>query len=114
MERSFLNKALGDYIKQKRMHMGLTKVAIARHVKISPQFWGHIEKGDVGCPRHILIKLISKLSLDPKSLREIFVSYANHEVENLFAQALLKRRRSSISKTLIVKGKTDVEYSRHG
>jgi hypothetical protein len=58
---------------------------ISRELGISAQFYGKIEKGEVGCPEQHLITLISLLRLERSKLKEIFAAAARDKVDVLFS-----------------------------
>lgn len=75
---------IGKQIRKYRCHLGLAQTRLAKKLKVSPQFLGHIEKGKIGCPENILKILIQELGLNKKEIKKIFQDAVNEQVDELF------------------------------
>ena len=83
MQHSLLSKLIGDYLLQQRRTKGINQNDLAKKLKISPQFLGRIEKGDVMMPERLLVKSYKFLDLKFNEIEKIYKRSCASELHNL-------------------------------
>lgn len=64
---------VGDLLRENRDVFGLTQAEIAKKVRVSEQFWGRIEKGDVLLPIKRAAKTAAVLKIGTSALFNAYV-----------------------------------------
>lgn len=81
---SHLAKMIGTYILEKRLEKGLLQRDLAKKLKMSGQFLGRIERGEVMIPHHALVKSVQILGLQEDRLTKIYRLSGELQVKALF------------------------------
>jgi transcriptional regulator with XRE-family HTH domain len=82
---SHLAKMIGTYILETRQEKEILQRDLAKKLKMSGQFLGRIERGEVMIPNHALIKSIQLLGLQEDRLNKIYRIAGELQVKTLFA-----------------------------
>jgi len=90
MDNDELARALGQYVRTRRVQLGLTQRQVKEHLGFSAQFLGRIEKGQAMVPEEALITLINVLGLDRAELENIFIGANKRHIAQLFQKAQQK------------------------
>ena len=90
---SHLAKMIGQYILELRAKSDLNQKDLAKKLKISAQFLGRVEKGEVPIPDALLKKCISHLDMDEKKLIQIFRTAGKLEALSLLSKLSKKTKR---------------------
>jgi DNA-binding XRE family transcriptional regulator len=83
-EKTKFNKAVGNYIRERRNAIGISQGICAKRVGVHPQFLYSVEKGRVGCPLPIFRSLVKELKLDRARLEKIHRDYWRAILKFLF------------------------------
>lgn len=87
MDNDELARALGQYLRTRRIQLGLTQRQVKEHLGFSAQFLGRIEKGQAMVPEEALVALINILGLDRAELENIFVGASRRYINSLFQRS---------------------------
>ena len=82
---------LGTYIAERRVEKGINQKVLAEKIKISSQFLGRIERGEVMIPMKILKRCIHALNLSEKKLVTIYRVAGTESARELFSRVKKKR-----------------------
>ncbi|MCB9072050.1 MAG: helix-turn-helix transcriptional regulator [Bdellovibrionaceae bacterium] len=82
---SHLAKMLGTYVLESRIEKNILQCDLAKNLKMSGQFLGRIERGEVMIPNHALIKAVQILNLQEEHLNKIYRIAGELQVKSLFA-----------------------------
>lgn len=96
---SHLAKMIGNYVYDSRVKKKILQYELAKKLKMTGQFLGRIEKGDVMIPETALVKTINILSLKEDALLKIYKTAAELHARDLVA----------LSKTSSVRKQSDME-----
>lgn len=88
---SHLAKMIGNYIYDSRTKKKILQYELAKKLKMTGQFLGRIEKGDVMIPEPALVKCIHLLSLKDDQVVKIYKQSAELQARDIVSQSKSKK-----------------------
>ena len=82
---------LGTYIKETRIKKNINQKVLAKKIKISAQFLGRIERGEVMIPMKALKRCVHTLHLSEKRLVTIYRAAGTESARKLFNKIKKKK-----------------------
>ena len=77
-------KKLGKLIGQKRLAQSLTQTEVAKQLKISAQYYGRIEKGEVPCTAKAFRIIAKLIKLEKSVVSDLAGQTLRNELNQLF------------------------------